>query len=80
MSRERDEGGKYVEEVHPESVLEAFDQADVPVLTANEIAEMMDTSRSTAYYKLEDLVENGEIRKKKVGARAVVYFRLSDVR
>lgn len=76
MERERDEGGKYVEQVTLDSVLAAFKEADLPVLTASEVAEYLDCSRPAAYNKLEKLVEAGQIHKKKVGARAVVYIRL----
>lgn len=76
VSRERDESGQYVEEVTPEQIVEVFRAAEVPVLTAREVAEQVDCSRSAAYNKLESLVEEGRLRKKKVGARAVVYIRL----
>lgn len=76
MTRERDESGQYVEEVTPEQIVEVFEGAEVPVLTAREVAERVDCSRSAAYNKLETLVENGRLRKKTVGARAVVYIRL----
>jgi len=76
MSRERDESGQYVEEVTPERVLEVFEDAEVPVLTASEVAERLDCSRSAAYNKLEALVADEELDKKKVGARAVVYIKL----
>jgi len=76
VSRERDESGQYVEEVTPEQIVELFAHAEVPVLTASEVAEEVDCSRSAAYNKLEMLVEDGRLRKKTVGARAVVYIRL----
>jgi response regulator of citrate/malate metabolism len=76
VSRERDESGQYVEEVTPEQIVEVFESAEVPVLTAREVAEQIDCSHSAAYNKLEALVEDGRLQKKKVGARAVVYIRL----
>jgi len=76
MERERDESGQYTEQVTPAQVLDVFEDADLPVLTANEVAEALDCSRAAAYNKLEGLVEDGEVQKKKVGARAVVYIRL----
>lgn len=76
MERERDESGQYVEQVSMDSVLDVFDHAEVPVLTATEVAEELDCSRPSAYNKLEELVEQGELHKKKVGARAVVYIRM----
>lgn len=76
MSRERDESGQYVEEVTTKHVLATFDNTGIPVLTAKEVAERLDCSRSAAYNKLESLVEDKELHKKKVGARAVVYIKM----
>ena len=76
MDRERDESGQYVEQVTLDSILEVFERAEVPVLTATEVAEELDCSRPSAYNKLEELVEQGELHKKTVGARAVVYIRM----
>jgi len=76
MERERDESGQYTEQVTPDSVLSVFEKAEIPVLTASEVAEKLDCSRAAAYNKLETLVENGELHKKKVGARAVVYIMM----
>jgi len=74
MERERDESGQYTEQVTPDSVMVVFENADLPVLTASEIADELDCSRPSAYNKLEELVDRGELHKKKVGARAVVYI------
>lgn len=76
MERERDESGMYTEQVTLNSVLAVFEDAELPVLTATEVAEELDCSRPSAYNKLEQLVETGEIHKKKVGARAAVYIRM----
>ena len=78
MERERDESGKYTEQVTLGDVLSVFDEADLPVLTASEVAEALDCSRPSAYNKLEELVERGEIHKKKVGARAAVYIWMNE--
>jgi response regulator of citrate/malate metabolism len=78
MERERDKSGQYVEQVTLDAVLHVFEDADVPVLTANEVADELDCSRPAAYNKLEKLVEQGDLQKKKVGARAVVYIRLNE--
>lgn len=74
MERERNNSGQYTEQVTPESVLTVFKESDLPVLTASEVAEELDCSRPAAYNKLEKLVDQGELDKKKVGARAVVYI------
>lgn len=78
MERERSDSGQYVEETTLDGVLSVFENAEVPVLTANEVAEALDCARATAYNKLEELAEQGELQKKKVGARAVVYIRLNE--
>ena len=78
MEKERDESGQYTEQVTLEQVLNVFQKADLPVLTASEVAEKIDCSRASAYNKLETLVEQEEVEKKKVGARAVVYIRLEE--
>lgn len=78
MERERDDSGRYTEQVTLNSVLGVFEVADLPVLTASEVAEELGCSRPAAYNKLEALVEEGDIHKKKVGARAVVYIRLEE--
>jgi response regulator of citrate/malate metabolism len=79
MERERDESGQYTEQVTLDSIREVFSRAEVPVLTASEVADELECSRPSAYNKLEDLVEQGELHKKKVGARAVVYIRLNEL-
>jgi Fe2+ or Zn2+ uptake regulation protein len=76
MERERDTSGQYTEQVTPESVLAVFEEADLPVLTASEVADKLDCARPTAYNKLETLSDRGELHKKKVGGRAVVYIRM----
>lgn len=76
MGRERDEGGKYTEQVGLDDVLAVFEHAEIPVLTATEVAEELECSRPSAYNKLESLVERGDVHKKKVGARAAVYVKL----
>lgn len=78
MERERDDRGKYVEQLSLDEVIAVFDEADVPVLTASDVSEMLDCSRPSAYNKLEELVEMDELQKKKVGARAVVYIRIQE--
>jgi response regulator of citrate/malate metabolism len=76
MERERDDSGQYTEQVTLDSVMSVFENADLPVLTATEVAEKLDCSRPSAYNKLEELVDRGDLQKKKVGARAVVYISL----
>jgi predicted ArsR family transcriptional regulator len=77
VSRGRDESGKYTAQTGPEQVLQVLREQPDPVVTATEIAEHLDVSAETARRYLSDLHENGEVRRKQVGARAVVWW-LSD--
>jgi predicted ArsR family transcriptional regulator len=72
-SRPRGEGGEYVEEITPDDALAVF--TDHEPLTAKEVAEELGVVRRTAYNKLDKLKERGDLRKKKVGSRAVVWWR-----
>jgi len=72
-SRTRGEGGEYVQEITPEDALAVF--TDNEPRTAKEVAEELGVVRRTAYNKLSDLEERGDLRKKKVGSRAVVWWQ-----
>lgn len=71
--RERTEQGQYTEEVTPDDALAVF--TDHEPRTAKEVAEELGIVRRTAYNKLTELEERGDLRKKKVGSRAVVWWR-----
>ncbi|MFA1612455.1 winged helix-turn-helix domain-containing protein [Halobellus rubicundus] len=73
MGRKRDEGGRYQETVSIDDVLELF--TDTEPRTTSEVAEALDVAQRTAYNKLEALTERGDIRKKKIGGLAVVWWR-----
>lgn len=70
--RERTDSGTYVEQVDPEDVLALF--TDTEPRTAKEVANALDVSRRTALNKLNALVGHGDIQRKEVGARAVVFW------
>lgn len=57
--------------------LAAFDRASEPhaPFTTAEVAETLSVSRRTAYNRLERLVDSGDLRTKKVGARGRVWWR-----
>ncbi len=80
MTRDRKDGGHYEQEYTDRAFLEAFESAALPVLTSSEVAESVGCSRDNARLRLEQLVEDGELYRKDVGARAVVYIRLPDGR
>jgi predicted ArsR family transcriptional regulator len=71
--RSRSEKGTYTEEVSPEDALAVF--TDHEPRTASEVAEELGVVRRTAYNKLVNLEERGDLKRKKVGGRAVVWCR-----
>lgn len=70
--RDRDDQGRYTEEVTLEDALALF--TDAEPRTTKEVAEELDIVRRTAYNKLQELHEQGELKKKDVGARGVVWW------
>lgn len=62
-----------MEEITPDDAPAVF--TDNEPLTSKEVAEELGVVRRTAYNKLSDLEERGDLRKKKVGSRAVVWWR-----
>lgn len=74
MSRQgRDDRGRYKESISLADVKQFFRRSEPH--TAAEIAEALGISSRSALNKLEELHEAGEIKRKKVGARAVVWYR-----
>lgn len=72
--RRRSDKGTYTEEVTPEDALAVF--TDHEPRTASEVAEELGIVRRTAHNKLTALEERGDLKRKKVGGRAVVWWRL----
>jgi len=60
-----------------EDALRVFEERDDPKepFTSVQAAERMGCARTTARDLLEELVEDGELRSKKTGARGRVYWR-----
>ena len=74
MSRnERDDQGRYTGKVSLDDVRAFFERSEPR--TASEIADGLGISNRAALNKLDELHEQGEIQRKKVGARAVVWYR-----
>ena len=65
-------------ETTPDDVFAVFEKSEDLVLTASEIGELLDVSRRTALRKLETLEEQGRVKRKDVGARAVVWWVVED--
>ena len=55
-------------------ILRYFVQTPDPVLFVSEVAEKFDKSGEWARKRLNELVENGYLNKKKPGRRSVVYW------
>ena len=72
--RERNDQGRYVSTITPESVLEVLREDDDPVLTAKEVGERLGCTGEAARQRLHELREHGEVESKQVGARAVVWW------
>lgn len=77
MERKRDAHGKYSEEITPEAVAEVLDDKE-PVKTAKEVGEELGCSSETARQKLLELRDNGVVKRKKVGAGAVVWWLVDE--
>lgn len=73
VSQNRDDQGRYEEKV-PLDAIRAFFEGSEP-RTAAEIADELDISNRAVLNKLDELHERGEIKRKKVGGRAVVWYR-----
>ena len=70
--QERDEQGRFEEQVTLDDVLELFDGEP---LSASDVADRFDISNRAALNKLEQLHEQDEIERKNVGSRAVIWWR-----
>ena len=55
-------------------IIQAIQSSEDPIVAAVEIAEIFGLSRQWAYSRLEKLVEEGRIQKKKAGSGSVVYW------
>jgi len=71
--RPRTEDGRYVAEITADDVLALFDSPEP--LTASEVADELGVVRRTAHAKLQTLADEGQLEKKTVGSRAVVWYR-----
>jgi len=73
---DRDEGGKYTPTVTDEEVLAAIGRASGPVVTTGELADVLPIGRRAIRERLISLQERGLVDRKKVGGRAVVWWRV----
>lgn len=61
-------------ETTAEDILETFDEIDGPVATGKELACELGVSQQTVLRRLDELHETDRVGRKKVGARAVVWW------
>ena len=78
MSENRNERGRFVERVSPDSVFELLLHADEP-LTASEIGEELELTNRSALNKLDELHDQEKIQRKEVGASAIVWWCEAEV-
>lgn len=76
--RVRDNGGKFVETVTPERVLEIMRETDAPIATARDIADVIGCTPEAVMQKLKLLHEQERVDRRKVGSRAVVWWLTED--
>lgn len=78
MSQNRGEGGKFVERVTDSDVLRALHEQPDPIATARELADILDVSSETIRRHLTELHDKGQVDRKKVGSRAIVWWPVTD--
>ena len=78
--RERAKTGEYVETVTPGRVLDAVATHPDPTVTAREIGEAIGCSTDAARKKLNQLHESGDVERKKVGGRSIVWWLTDEQR
>jgi predicted transcriptional regulator len=73
--QKRNEKGRFKaeHEITPEDVLEIM--TPLEPYTTRELADMLDVPRRTVYNYLNELTENGRIRKKKTEPRRAIWIR-----
>lgn len=76
MSRSRGDDGRYIEKATLDDVIAVLTERNEP-LTAKEVGEELGISNRSALDKLNSLEERADVKRKKVGAGAVVWW-LSD--
>ena len=72
--RDRADNGEYVETTTTSEVLTTMRDTDGPVVTVGDVAEAVNCSRETARRKLTDLHADGRVKRREVGASAVIWW------
>jgi len=74
MSQKRGDGGEFAQKVTDSDVLRALREHPDPVATTQELASTLRVSPETVRRHLTELTERGTVRRKTVGAHAVVWW------
>lgn len=56
-------------------ILDAFDRFSEPVCTVHDLSQHLPLKPDSVRYRLKQLEEDGKVRSKEVGSRAVVWWR-----
>lgn len=81
MTRTRDEEtGEFTAQVTTSDTLAALRAHTEPVATAGDLTETLDVSAETVRRHLTTLQERGDVARKEVGARAVVWWAIDSDR
>lgn len=79
MGRQRDDTtGQFTETITVNDVLSYMRSVDSPVVTVAEVADALDCSTEAARQKLTKLTDDGVVERKKVGAKAVVWWEVQN--
>ncbi|WP_083898738.1 HTH domain-containing protein [Natronococcus jeotgali] len=70
---EGDDSGR-PRETTTDDVLAAFEEISAPVATGTELAQLLGVSQQTILRRLAELHEDERVKRKEVGARAVVWW------
>ncbi|MFB9808590.1 hypothetical protein ACFFQF_27130 [Haladaptatus pallidirubidus] len=72
--RERDTRGQFTEETADDDILTAMRESEFPAVTARWVADTLKIERPSAHRRLEELHENGEIKRGKLSPRVVIWW------
>ncbi|AFZ72508.1 FaeA/PapI family transcriptional regulator [Natronobacterium gregoryi] len=75
-NRERDEDGQFARQIEAGDVLAVFEAVDGPVVTTTDVSDVLGITTEAARQKLNRLVTEGELQRRKTG-RTVVYWQVT---
>ena len=75
--RKRNENGQFADAVEAADVLSVFEAVEGPVVTSTDVGDVLGISTETARQRLNDLVTDGTLRRRKTG-RTIVYWHVGE--